>query len=767
MSLRLFSEKANTQALKALLCCYYAKRPVELTLSGAHTLPVLHHPAFKKPIFAANEMAHVILHYTCRDGSTDWSGSRPDGGGGGGGGGALASLSLEEEAWMEWEATTFTWAVRALYTQRRATPEATAAFDYLDNKLSENNCQGLCLASPAEGAEATASFLIDCIIWCAVLPALCEGGLLSEREREQVPHLLKWFQSFQAARGELIAGALEALAVQEVADFLRAPRVYKVSPSTSKVFFITTPIYYVNAAPHIGHVYSTLIADVIARYHSIKGERVFVMTGTDEHGQKVADAARQKGVTPYDFTTAVSKEFKECFAQMGYRMDYFIRTTNESHKKVVHELWSKLEAQGDIYLGRYEGWYSVSDESFLTAQNVTDGVDKDGNPCKVSLESGHVVTWLAEDNYMFRLSAFRERLLEWYHNNPGCIVPEFRRREVIRAVENGLNDLSLSRTKESVHNWAVPVPGDPDHCIYVWLDALSNYYTGSRLRLDESGEELELVEDYRQLERFPADLHVIGKDILKFHAIYWPAFLLSAGLPLPKTIVAHGWWTKDHKKISKSLGNVFDPVEKAREFGHDALKYFLLRESGFSDDGDYSDRNMAARLNGELADTLGNLVMRCTSAKINVHREWPVPAAYNGKDEVLIQLIKDLPGTVDHFFLIPDVQKALTAVFEVLRAINGYVTENAPWQLVKTDPERLRTVLYISMEGVRLATLMLSPVLSEKAPVIFDILGVPEANRSGVENFEFGVVPSGTPIGGMAEGEVLFPKRSLDDAQAA
>ncbi|EKG01033.1 leucyl-tRNA synthetase, putative [Trypanosoma cruzi] len=765
MSLKLFSEKANTQALKALLCCHHVRRPVELTLSGAYTSPVLHHPAFKQPIFSANEMVRLILHDKWRDDSAGGSGGKKTGCYDG----DWASVSLEEEAWLEWEATTFTCAVHPLYTQRRVTPEAAGAFEYLDNKIHENDCRGPCLAPVGEKGTSTKSpsFLVDCIIWCAVLPALCEGGLLGEKEREKVPHLLKWFESFQSAREAHIAGAVESLAVQEFADFLRAPRVYKLSPKLSKVFFVTTPIYYVNAAPHIGHVYSTLIADVIGRYHTIKGERVFAMSGTDEHGQKVAEAARQKGMNPYDFTFQVSREFIDCFEQMGYHMDYFIRTTNESHKKVVHELWSKLEAKGDIYLGRYEGWYSVSDESFLTAQNVTDGVDKDGKPCKVSLESGHVVTWLAEDNYMFRLSAFRERLLEWYNNNPGCIVPEFRRREVIRTVEKGLNDLSVSRTREAVQDWAIPVPGNPNHCIYVWLDALSNYYTGSRLRLGNSGEELELVEDHRVLERFPADIHVIGKDILKFHAIYWPAFLISAGLPLPKTIVAHGWWTKDRKKISKSLGNVFDPVEKAREFGFDALKYFLLRETGFSDDGDYSDRNMIARLNGELADTLGNLVMRCTSAKINVHREWPTPDAYNAKDEALIQLIKELPGVVDHFFLIPDVQKALAAVFDVLRAINSYVTENAPWRLVKTDPDRLRTVLYITMEGTRLATLMLSPVLSQKAPVIFDMLGVPEANRVGVENFGFGVVPSGTPIGDAVEGKALFPKISLDKAQSA
>ncbi|ORC89448.1 leucyl-tRNA synthetase [Trypanosoma theileri] len=774
MSLKLFTEKANYQALKALLCCYHMKRPVEVTLSGTYTTPVLHHPSFKKPLFSANEMARVILHYSPKETTNNNNNNNESKAADALG--SMKSLSLEEEAWMEWEATTFTMAVQALYTQRRITPDAMSAFEYLDSKVAENNGKSLCVEiaesnekgeNEKSSATPTPSFLVDCIMWCAVLPALCEGGLLGEQESAKIPHLVKWFNAFYKTREELISAAFETLSVQEMADFLRAPRTYTVSPLVNKVFYVTTPIYYVNASPHIGHVYSTLIADVIARYHKVKGERVFAVTGTDEHGQKIAEAARLKQVTPYEFTTLVSKEFQDCFKQMGYDMDYFIRTTNKSHMKVVQELWTKLESKGDIYLGRYEGWYSVSDESFLTAQNVTDGVDKDGNPCKVSLESGHVVTWVSEENYMFRLSAFRERLLEWYNNNPNCIVPEFRRREVIRTVENGLHDLSVSRTKETVQNWAIPVPGNPDHCIYVWLDALSNYYTASRVRLNESGEEIDLVDDYTTLNRFPANVHVIGKDILKFHAIYWPAFLMSAGLPLPEKIVAHGWWTKDRRKISKSLGNVFDPVEKAREFGFDALKYFLMRESGFSDDGDYSDKNMIARLNGELADTLGNLVMRCTSAKININREWPTPGTYNEIDETIVQLIKNMPGTVDHYFLIPDVQKALSAVFDVLRAINGYVTENAPWKLVKTDPERLRTVLYITMEGLRLATLMLSPVLSQKAPVIFDMLGVPEANRSGLANFEFGVIPPGTPIGNGTEGDVLFTKRSLEDAKTS
>nr|CCC93371.1 putative methionyl-tRNA synthetase [Trypanosoma congolense IL3000] len=768
MSLRLLSEKANVQTLKALLCCYYAKRPVDVVLSGSYSNPVLHHPAFKQPIISANEMARVILcsFPNIGKGETAEAGPPvPD---------VEApqnNLSLAQETWLEWEAVTFTRAVQPLYTQRRVTPESLAVFSYLDEKIGENSGHCVCSLS-SEGDETTSpdvvarTFLVDAVVWCAVLPALCDSGVLRDSEKQKLPHLVKWFQSFQSKQKALIDNAFEALAVQEVADFLRCPRVYAVSPKVNKVFFVTTPIYYVNAAPHIGHVYSTLIADVIARYHHVKGERVFAMTGTDEHGQKVAEAAKQKGVAPADFTTSVSEEFRECFTQMGYKMDYFIRTTNASHREVVSELWKILEDKGDIYLGRYEGWYSISDESFLTPQNITDGVDKDGKPCKISLESGHVVTWVAEDNYMFRLSAFRDRLLDWYNENPGCIVPEFRRREVIRTVEKGLHDLSVSRRKETLHNWAIPVPGNSDHCIYVWLDALTNYLTGSRVCLDEAGNEVKCVADFNELQRFPADVHVIGKDILKFHAIYWPAFLMSAGLPLPKKIVAHGWWTKDRKKISKSLGNAFDPVEKAQEFGFDALKYFLLRESGFSDDGDYSDKNMIARLNG---GTRRHAWKPCHAVYLfkDQRREWPHPAPYTEEDDALIQLIKDLPGNADHYYMIPDIQKAIMAVFDVLRAINTYVTDMAPWKLVKADPERLRTVLFITLEGVRLTTLLLSPVLPQKSAVIFNMLGVPEACRIGVESFEFGIVPPGTPLGAAVEGEVLFAKHTAEGAKIA
>lgn len=757
-AVKLFTERANHQALKALLCASFARVPLEVTLASSYSTPQLLLPTTRLPLFQANEMAKALL-------SAEYSGAL--GPAATAAAAAAASeaaapkyapaqpqVSLEEEEWLDWEATTLSPALAPLYAQRRLTPEASAALARLEAALASTGGAGIVVGA------AGVSFLVDAVMFAAVFPALIEGGVLPAAEAERLPALRAWFADFQSTNEERLGAACESLSVQENGDFLRVPRRYDITPVLDKTFFSTTPIYYVNAVPHIGHVYSTLIVDVLGRYHRVKGEKVFVMTGTDEHGQKIAEAARLNKVTPQEFTDRISGEFRDCFQKMGFNMDYFMRTTKASHYAVVQEIWRRLEAKGDIYLGKYEGWYSVSDESFLTAQNVTDGVDKEGKPCKISLESGHVVTWVEEDNYMFRLSAFRERLLDYYHSNPGCIVPEFRRREVIRQVEKGLPDLSVSRKKESVLNWAIPVPTNPDHCIYVWLDALFNYYTVALTKVLADGSD-ELTTDYHELDRWPCDAHVVGKDILKFHTIYWPAFLMSAGLPLPKKVVAHGWWTKDHKKISKSLGNAFDPLEKANEYSPDALKYFLLRESNFADDGDYSDVNMVARLNGELADTLGNLVMRCVAPKINVKGEWPAPGAYTDVDAAIIASLRDLPGTADHFYLLPDIQKALISIFEVLRALNGYVTDTAPWRLVKDDPARLDTVLFVIMEGVRVCTTLLQPVMPVKTVEILDALGVPQEQRTGVANFAFGVVKPGTKVPGVPEGHVIFAKAAM------
>lgn len=350
---------------------------------------------------------------------------------------------------------------------------------------------------------------------------------------------------------------------------------------------------------------------------------------------------------------------------------------------------------------------------------------------------------------MFRLSKFQEPILNWLKSNPRSVVPEFRRREVIKFVEGGLLDLSISR-KKSTCSWGVPIPGSDEHVMYVWLDALSNYYTSARV-VDGK------LVDAAQTGRWPADLHVLGKDILKFHAVYWPAFLIAAGLELPKSLVVHGWWTKDKQKISKSLGNVFDPVAKANEFGHDALRYFLLRESSFNDDGDYCDKNMISRLNSELADTFGNLAMRCVAPKINVDGNWPVCGTLEEKDIAIVSQINSLAGAVDHYMLIPDIQRALISIFDVLRSLNLYVTETAPWKLVATDKVRLGTVLYVIMEGVRICATLLQPVLSDTCPRLLDQLNVPQELRRGPHAFEFGKMKSGTPLG-TAPAEVWFSK---------
>eukprot|EP00672_Neobodo_designis_P021689 CAMPEP_0174828344 /NCGR_PEP_ID=MMETSP1114-20130205/1267_1 /TAXON_ID=312471 /ORGANISM="Neobodo designis, Strain CCAP 1951/1" /LENGTH=675 /DNA_ID=CAMNT_0016062057 /DNA_START=203 /DNA_END=2230 /DNA_ORIENTATION=+ len=656
------------------------------------------------------------------------------------------SVSAGDVSLIEWERTTFQSQVAPLYRERRLNDSVRSAF-----------AQAQTIARKLEPSQA----LVEIVLWCSVFPALCDGGLLEDDERAALPDLVAWFTGFAQRHADVISEAFGVLGAQEEADFLRVRRKFALTPPQSKPFYVTTPIYYVNASPHIGHVYSTLIADTVARYHRLKGEEVFFVTGTDEHGQKVANAAEAKGLTPFEFTTQVSDSFKQCFTDFGMKWDHFIRTTDKEHEAVVQEMWRKLEAKGDIYLGKYEGWYCVSDEAFLTAQNVTDGFDKEGKPCKVSTESGHPVTWMVEENYKFRLSKFQEPLLKWLKENPQSIVPDYRRREVIKFVEGGLIDLSVSRRVDQC-SWGIPIPGNDKHVIYVWLDALSNYFTASRVQKADGS----LADNYEDLGRWPADLHVLGKDILKFHAVYWPAFLLSAGLPLPKKLVAHGWWTKDKQKISKALGNVFDPVEKAHEFGLDALKFFLLRDSTFADDGDYSDHNMAMRLNSELADTLGNLLLRCVSRKINPKAVWPAPGQMTERDLAVVQAVKELPGTVDHYFLLPDLQKALMAVYDILRDLNQYTTENAPWKLVKEDPARLDTVLFVMMEALRVCVVMLSPVLVEKHVVMLDLLGVPASARTGIESFKWGAVPPGTPLGAESS-EIVFPKVDMKKYDAA
>lgn len=361
-------------------------------------------------------------------------------------------------------------------------------------------------------------------------------------------------------------------------------------------YYVTTPIYYVNDAPHIGHAYTTLACDVLARFKRLDGYDVKFLTGTDEHGQKVEKSAQAKGVEPQAFTDAVSQNFRDLADFMNFTHDDFIRTTEDRHIRACQAIWKRLADAGQIYLDNYGGWYAVRDEAFYAEDELTKTPDG-----KRIAPSGAEVEWVEEPSYFFKLSEWGDRLLAYYDAHPDFILPESRRNEVVSFVKGGLNDLSVSRT---TFKWGVPVPGDEDHIMYVWLDALTNYITAAGYPETDSA-------DFQKF--WPADLHMVGKDILRFHAVYWPAFLMAAGIELPKRVYAHGWWTNEGEKISKSLGNVIDPTELANRYGLDQVRYFMLREVPFGNDGDFSHTAMVNRMNGELANDFGNLAQRVLS----------------------------------------------------------------------------------------------------------------------------------------------------------
>lgn len=472
---------------------------------------------------------------------------------------------------------------------------------------------------------------------------------------------------------------------------------------------ITTPIYYVNDKPHIGHAYTSVAADVMARWWRLAGEDVYLLTGTDEHGQKVEKAAADAGEAPQAFTDRVSRAFRDLTGTMGLSNNGFIRTTEKRHHEACQALWRKLEENGHIYLGAYEGWYAVRDEAFHGEDEL---VERDG--VKYA-PSGAPVAWVKEPSYFFRLSGFADKLLYFYEKNPDFILPATRRNEVIAFVKSDLRDLSVSRTSFA---WGVPVPGDPSHVMYVWLDALTNYITA-----------FGYPSDFEKLWKFwPADIHFVGKDILRFHAVYWPAFLMGADLPLPKRVFAHGWWTNEGRKISKSLGNVIDPVALVDEFGLDAVRYFLLREVPFGQDGDFSRKALVNRLNGELADALGNLANRVLSLLArNCEARLPTPAA--ATDAGFATQLANLSATMAARMERQEFHNALEAVFEVVREANAYITREAPWALKKTDPARMEAVLRSLHDALRVFAILLQPFMPGTMTKLLDQLGVAEAQR--------------------------------------
>ncbi len=501
----------------------------------------------------------------------------------------------------------------------------------------------------------------------------------------------------------------------------------------TKNFYITTPIYYVNDAPHIGHAYTTIACDVIARFMKLDGYDVKFLTGTDEHGQKVEQSAGKMGLDPQTFTDQVSQKFRALADDLNCAHNDFIRTTEGRHKKAAQDLWKKLEANGQIYLDHYAGWYAIRDEAFYAESELVDGKAPTGAP----------VEWVEEPSYFFKLSEWQEPLLKFYEDNPDFIAPVGRRNEVISFVKGGLKDLSVSRT---TFKWGVPVPGNPDHIMYVWLDALTNYITA--VGFPDEGSD-----DYKKY--WPADIHMVGKDILRFHAVYWPAFLLAAGLTPPKKIYAHGWWTNEGQKISKSLGNSINPYDLIQEFGLDQMRYFMVREVPFGNDGNFSHTSMINRINSELANDLGNLAQRSLSMVFkNCDGKIPESDNLQKDDLALLDAAKDvLPKLRIYIGKDQALNKACEAIWFVVGAANKYVDTQAPWGLKKTDPKRMETVLYTLTETIRILALYVQPIMPESASKLLDQLKVLESDRT------FGAleksVVGGTPLD---KPEPVFPR---------
>jgi methionyl-tRNA synthetase len=478
-------------------------------------------------------------------------------------------------------------------------------------------------------------------------------------------------------------------------------------------YYVTSPIYYVNDVPHIGHAYTTLACDVLARFMRLDGREVKFLTGTDEHGQKVEKSAEKSGLSPQAFTDKVSQRFRELFKIMNISNDDFIRTTEPRHKNAAQAMWNKLVESGNIYLGKYDGWYSVRDEAFYNESELTaDGLAPTGAP----------VEWVEEPSYFFKLSSWQDKLLELYENNPGFIRPESRRNEIINFVKGGLTDLSVSRT---TFKWGVPVPGDEAHVMYVWLDALTNYISAIGYPNLEA-------EDFKKF--WPADVHIMGKDITRFHAVYWPAFLMASGLEAPHSVMAHGWWTNEGQKISKSVGNVIDPFALIEEFGLDQTRYFLMREVIFGNDGNYARSAMINRINSELANNIGNLMQR-TLSFIAKNAEGKVPEvtpefisqAYNSE---LLELAKVLHEKAQVYMDEQNYNAVLDEIIRLATHANIFIDREAPWSLRKTDLNRMNEVLYILLETMRYIGIFLQPFIPVSAEKMLDSLGVPEDQRS-------------------------------------
>lgn len=510
-------------------------------------------------------------------------------------------------------------------------------------------------------------------------------------------------------------------------------------------YYVTTPIYYVNDVPHIGHAYTTLACDVLARFKRLDGYDVMFLTGTDEHGQKVEKSAEKAGVAPQEFCDRVSARFRDLADAMNFSNDQFIRTTEERHKKAVQALWTRLVEKGYIYEDKYAGWYSVRDEAFYTESEL-----QEGEGGEKLAPTGAPVEWVEEPSYFFKLSAMQEKLLELYENQPDFVMPKSRLNEVKSFVEGGLQDLSISRTTFS---WGVPVPEAPGHIMYVWIDALTNYMTAT-------GYPDENAADYQKF--WPANVHMVGKDILRFHAVYWPAFLLAADLPLPGRVFAHGWWTNEGQKISKSLGNVIDPFELIESYGLDPVRFFLLREVPFGNDGDFSRKNFVERCNADLAKGLGNLSQR-TLSMIHKNCNGLVPQCgeLTSDDNKLLSDIEDTLEVVRGHMDKQAFHLAFEAIFAQSAAADKYVSVQEPWALKKTDPARMETVLYVLADAIRMLAILVQPIMPESASKILDQMNI--VDRGFDQLGKDGRIAVGTEI---PKPQGVFPRLELQEEDA-
>jgi methionyl-tRNA synthetase len=477
-------------------------------------------------------------------------------------------------------------------------------------------------------------------------------------------------------------------------------------------FYLTTPIFYPNGAPHIGHAYTALATDLIARFERLDGRDVLFLTGTDEHGLKMKQTAVELGIQPIELADRNSAQFRRMEDALNCSYDDYIRTTEPRHHASCAEIWKRMEASGDIYLSTYGGWYSVRQEAYFDEKETV--VGEDG----VRREPlGSPVEWTEEETYFFRLSAFQERLLAHYKANPDFILPPERRNEVVSFVEGGLQDLSISRP---TLDWGIKVPSDPKHVMYVWVDALTNYITGAGFP----------DEDDPKWRYWPANVHIIGKDIVRFHAVYWPAFLMSAGIALPERVFAHGFMLSRGEKMSKSVGNVIDPFDLIDAYGVDQVRYFFMREVTFGADGNYTPETIVNRINADLANDIGNLAQRSLSmiAK-NCDSKVPKPGALSDEDKAILDATDRLHGVVREAMDRQAIKVYLDAVWAVVGDANKYFAGQAPWDLRKTDPDRMGTVLYVTAEVVRQLAILAQPVVPTGAGQLLDLLSVPAEGR--------------------------------------